>query len=856
MFGIRMPLFEEENGASGGGGPAITNPVGDIMDVLYGVKQAPYETGMTEGEAAKVNTAVDAEDAHADEVLPDPIMPQGGGTPLSRIAPPIDLGVGPKNKAWIHTKGEAAMGLTHSQQAHAALLEKQQQNYEKAQILSQMKANRALAQTLAATSELYEQDYKTARMVNDQYYSRAERVNRQLREDVDAVRELSFDDERFRKALGPAGRMTSALSVGLAQLASGAGNANSVAQRIDAAVERDIANQKAELAFRVAQVDATKKLSEADRQLLEDFHLYEEKARVLFNHAVAAEAGRIKLRMDNEMLFQATQMIENRYQSAALAATAARNAKAVSMFYDKPAATVAEWRRQQKQIQALLGAFEQEFNDQQGGPPPQFDPGIQMAPGGPVIGGQPVNDGSVQTAVEQASAEGEAKQAAQAAQMAQPRAVERARSKKPRTSAMAPASGGQVTDTLPAETPSEAPVTTSAKPAQMQFDANGNMVAFDATEAPEPAPEPAPAEPAKEEVLRTRSGYPEPKTPEEFKYLAVSGGMPEQIYDRGGHTYAELDARARRDAKAGKYTFFDPKIRPFEESVKKFLNPAVTDKRLFNDEFDALVALEQYDTRPETAKTRYQKKHPETLVTPYDERPKLGQPDIIESNIIDLGGDMGVLYLRRNSPFRVINNDIKLNDKGKSNDPRTRMKAELADHYESMATFARAAELADKGGIGGTGFDMFTINADGEFKTTFFGNGVADDIRNGKAASLQMAYAFLNNVDEGRKSDFDMKIGADVMTAMLEGETFQRVMVNIKLKAMKMFDLTSDEAENEIVASQRRFILAMAYANAEKFAAKLMGTRDVILSYEQHELLANKRLQAERAYRKAPTTLK
>lgn len=258
--------------------------------------------------------------------------------------------------------------------ANLAFIEDRRLSAQKAVGFQQLQASLAVEESYARMNEIADADATAMQSLIDVEFPKWQAEVDQLERDVDEARRLQVNPFNFMQSIGRAGAAASVVAVGLSQLAAGAGNANSVMQRVDAAIERDITAQKANIELAFKGIDAKRNLLQDDVALLEQQFAFQDKARAVAYAAVAAEAGRAKQHAQSEMQYIANQMMEEEALARSIAAKSAAMDKLTTIYVDGRVASM-------HQAMSLAGKFQQGVPGQRAG---QVQVPDESALGGPI----------------------------------------------------------------------------------------------------------------------------------------------------------------------------------------------------------------------------------------------------------------------------------------------------------------------------------------------------------------------------------------------------------------------------------------------------------------------------------------
>ena len=199
---------------------------------------------------------------------------------------------------------------------------------------SDLKASQASVTALKQWEEINQNDYEGRQELINEAFPKWRRQNEQLSQDIDDARMLKVNPHNYLQSIGRAGRVASVLAVGIGQLAAGAGNSNSVYTRFEAAMKRDIAAQKDNIAQAWKGIEMKRELNQDEIDLLETQFNFEDRASAVGYAALAARLGAAKQHAKSENIRLNFEMIESRALASSIIASGTARAKATSVFMD------------------------------------------------------------------------------------------------------------------------------------------------------------------------------------------------------------------------------------------------------------------------------------------------------------------------------------------------------------------------------------------------------------------------------------------------------------------------------------------------------------------------------------------
>jgi hypothetical protein len=183
-------------------------------------------------------------------------------------------------------------------------------------------------------SEVTQKDAESARQLVETEFPRYRAAMQQLDDDIDQARKLRVNPHNYMQSVGRSGRVAAVLAVGVGQLAAGAGNPNSVWQRQQAAMERDINAQKANIDLVYKGISAKRQLTQDELNLLEQQLNFTDRARAVGYSALAAKVGAAKQHATTETIRANLEMVETRALAASIEASAQARAKAATFMLE------------------------------------------------------------------------------------------------------------------------------------------------------------------------------------------------------------------------------------------------------------------------------------------------------------------------------------------------------------------------------------------------------------------------------------------------------------------------------------------------------------------------------------------
>jgi hypothetical protein len=351
--------------------------------------------------------------------------------------------------------GEIPPGSTPEEISTLETYDDMSRAYKHLEAEQNYRANMVSEEGLRQLDWLAQRDQTFTRKIIDEGTAKFKQANAELDYDIDMARKLQSNPYNYMQQLGRAGRVAAVLSVGVNQLAVGAGQPNNVLARLENAINKDIADQKTVYDQTWAGIEARGIKNDADLAFVERQFAWEDKAKAVAYAAASARIGAALQSAQTEMSYAALQMVKAEADARQAVHTAEARRKDGVIYYDGKVATGAQALNRRDQILTVKN----ETSRQMGFPGGQAaPPGTITTRGGQVYGteGAQAPAGPLPTAPAPAP-----EQAAPVAAVGAPvRAEARSRRKGPSGPVQAPAP--QVADTLAA-----APETAQGGPAEV-----------------------------------------------------------------------------------------------------------------------------------------------------------------------------------------------------------------------------------------------------------------------------------------------------------------------------------------------------------------------------------------------------
>jgi len=206
-------------------------------------------------------------------------------------------------------------------------------------------------------SAINENDYEGRKALINEAFPKWRRANEQLSQDIDDARMLKVNPHNYMQSVGRAGRVASVLAVGIGQLAAGAGNTNAVYQRLEAAINRDIAGQKNNIDLVWRGISAKRQLTQDEIDLLETEFNFTDRAKAVAYTALAAQMGAAKQHARSETIRLNMDMIESRALGQAVIAGGEARAKSAMAHIDAKVNGVYHGMQKVRKIKAMQAAI-------------------------------------------------------------------------------------------------------------------------------------------------------------------------------------------------------------------------------------------------------------------------------------------------------------------------------------------------------------------------------------------------------------------------------------------------------------------------------------------------------------------
>lgn len=687
-------------------------------------------------------------------------------------------------KAPAHIVGETPLGLPLHLQVAREEIRQKEINAAKATSFSILQEGKALAQTKADAMFLYEEDYEQMVDMNDTYLARWKQESQELRDDMDAARQLRVNPHNYMQSVGRSGRVSSVLSVAVSQLAAGAGNPNSAWQRIQTAVNRDIAAQKANIQLTFKGIDAAKGLQTHEADMLAKFYDFEDRARAVGMTAIAAQVGVIKQHAANEQEYISWQMIEDRADAAAIDAFAVASSKKATALIDFPIRTRSDVVRERKLREMLTQSFADEAG--LGQPQGAVDTSVQLL-GGETFGEAPTQGVPVTAAAPTAG---------------------------PVATPPGPPSARVATDRR-VKAP-EAPVAAGGAVEAPPIAAVGMTAPEGAVEAVPVATQAAPVEAPPAVAAPTKAGPPQ-LTQE--AYDKSIEGVPRETMAAGGFAH-----KGWKDEKR----VIPPHSNTYQQGVKELFgpNPRID---VFPGYHDA-VRGRLLDPRKNSAEKRYEQAHPELYVQPLSiqHTGTATNPRYIEQNFMDTAH--GRIPLKYTST---------LIDDEKARVEKT--EAFNAD-FNRVTDMNRQAKRVREHGAG-TFFGFVNFSTKNGISLTPFSGEESAEMATIRSQDIQLGIAAMKKLDpSGRLTDKDIDVGKAIMNALM-GDPFTKV-ADVMESAWKWATGNDNYDQNAAREGVSRFMVALA--NQMQHQLVVEQYHDVVLPFQQHQKITETRRDNEK----------
>lgn len=236
---------------------------------------------------------------------------------------------------------------------------------QQAELEGQARAALVSAEAQDQLSYIAQNDANAMRHVLNTVMPRLRRANQDLDRDIDLASKLQVNPYNYMQRIGRAGRIASVLAVGVEQLASGAGNPNSVLLRLENAVNRDVADQKDRIAQYWAGIEAKRQLTADELNLIEEQFSFEDKARAVAYAAAEARIGAAMQHMNGELAYQAANMVKDEAAARKAVHAAEARRKDGIILADGYIANTAEGVRRTAQMRATREQLERQALAQQ-----------------------------------------------------------------------------------------------------------------------------------------------------------------------------------------------------------------------------------------------------------------------------------------------------------------------------------------------------------------------------------------------------------------------------------------------------------------------------------------------------------
>ena len=179
--------------------------------------------------------------------------------------------------------------LTPGQQEFLDEVDLKERAALRAQGESALQAGLATEQAFTQLRDLELKDYGVYKKLITEEFPKYRAAVQELDNDIDAVRTQRINPDNYMQQLGRGSATASALNIGIAQLAAGAGNANGVLKRVQAATERDIAAQKDNIELAFKGINAKKQSIDDQIALMNSQLTFMDRARAVAYAGITAE---------------------------------------------------------------------------------------------------------------------------------------------------------------------------------------------------------------------------------------------------------------------------------------------------------------------------------------------------------------------------------------------------------------------------------------------------------------------------------------------------------------------------------------------------------------------------------------
>lgn len=680
--------------------------------------------------AGRDETPKEGEDAQA-QVASEAAPHITGETSEARTGYASTVGAqGPKEAAGpgkpdMRLKGEYSPQLPSDIQDERQLLRQKEVNYQVAQAFTRLNEGRAIATTKAMAQEIYAEDAEEMDRLNREHFSRWEKENAQFRADIDAARQLRVNPNNYMQSIGRSGRVASVLSVAVSQLAAGAGNPSMVYNRLKSTIDQDIAAQKANIELEYAGIEAAQGQQDREVEMLNQYYAFEEKSRAVALYALEAQLGVIQQRAQNEMEYQAYQMIRDRARAEAIDSASAALAKNATLYLDGPVyqsyqalLKAKKWQEAQAMLQA---AYAQQLGGAQ-----DVDTAVQSydAEGTPIAFDTP-----------EAAPLGEVVEGPEPTLPGEQPAVA------PRTAAPARKRTRPTAGTPEAPVAGEAPTSPEEQPAEERPLTPEEAEAQDITKITYPAPLLTPEEQAdyarREEEVR-KEGERRARIQETTQQVKTRMG-PDR-FAAGGHLFYQAKQEGWEHTITDRYTFQEAAGVISQATGEIAVGPSYKDAR----------ELVHYDPRT-GARAAYEKAHPE-LYEGYNDTEHEGtktKPRWVESNWLDT--KWGKVKLKGRSLLRA------------NPEKRAELEETINKDYLRARDLMNQAKSVRSHGL--VSFMGVAIGPDGP--TTFANPEMALAWQEQHSGQIGLGIQAMKQLDpSGRLTDKDIEVGRAFMNAL------------------------------------------------------------------------------------------
>lgn len=231
------------------------------------------------------------------------------------------------------------------------------QQQQTLQHLVDMRASGFTRDQMLRWAQLNDQDAETAQELANTHFPRIRQQIQDLNTKVDEARALKIDPYHWHESIGRGGRVAAAFAALTGGFAAGKSNPNSAMNMLDAAIERDIAAQEANVRNNIQLLQTQRGLAQDERQLLEDEFKQMSQIRAM---KYAGIVGRIQAAQQHavtEAHHMALQTARDHYELKYLQSKAQAEQEIFKLEYEGPiknAAHIAQLKQQAAQYQKQI----------------------------------------------------------------------------------------------------------------------------------------------------------------------------------------------------------------------------------------------------------------------------------------------------------------------------------------------------------------------------------------------------------------------------------------------------------------------------------------------------------------------